>query len=173
MKELEWSEVAIEVEVMDMLAIEVEGWGDEIEEVENGYINNKKSENTVRIVGKPKSFKKHFVDGTSVKCTGNGCIHCSRGIKATTQYTVEVIDRTNGEVKILSGGNMIFGKLKEYANDPEWGDPREYDVRIKGVGEGKQRKYTVTANPNKTPLTDEEKNKVEEYRKKKYDEWNI
>lgn len=46
-------------------------------------------------------------------------------------------------------------------NDSNWGDPRQYDIKIKRTGEGKQTNYKLTANPNKKEIDTEIKNEYE------------
>ncbi len=53
----------------------------------------------------------------------------------------------------------IRTKIRELANDPEWGDPRNYDIKVKKEGEQMLTKYEVTPCKEKE-LTDEVKQKL-------------
>ncbi len=53
----------------------------------------------------------------------------------------------------------IRAKIRELANDPEWGDPRNYDIKVKKEGEQMLTKYEVTPCKEKE-LTDEVKQKL-------------
>ena len=35
-----------------------------------------------------------------------------------------------GKVKVLEGGNAIFNQIKSFAMDEDYGDPRDYDIKI-------------------------------------------
>jgi hypothetical protein len=52
-------------------------------------------------------------------------------------------------------------QIKTYATDPEYGDPTTYDIKIKKEGSGKETRYAVVPSPKTIPLTDEEKEAVE------------
>lgn len=64
-----------------------------------------------------------------------------------------VIDREDGKAKIYSGSAGIYKTIKEYAEMPEWGDPRTYDFRIERTEEPGRSYYRVTPIPNRDPLT--------------------
>ena len=74
---------------------------------------------------------------------------------------MKVIDRADNTVKVLECGKQIVKAIKGYAVDPDYGDPTAYDIKIKKEGIGRDTRYTVVAVPNKTPLTEEEKEMVE------------
>lgn len=144
-------------------------WGS-IPEVGTGnvdFMRLQSGTNRVRVVGRPSEIEVHWekgVDGSNKKviCLGSGCPICKAGHAPTVRYQVQVIDRTDNEVKILEGGKSIFNSIKAYAVDPEYGDPTKYDVKIQKEGSGRETRYTVMASPKKDPLTDEEQSKVEE-----------
>lgn len=50
----------------------------------------------------------------------------------------------------------IRTKIRELATDPEWGDPRNYDIKVKKEGEQLLTKYEVTPCKEKE-LSDEVK----------------
>jgi len=48
----------------------------------------------------------------------------------------------------------VIKSLDSYARDTEWGDPRNYDLVVSRVGEGKETEYLIKAQPPK-PLVAE------------------
>lgn len=87
--------------------------------------------------------------------------------KLKNKYIIHVIDRADGELKLLDAGAGIFEELKKYAMNPEYGDLREYDVTITRTGTGwKDTEYSVTPARSNVPRTSEE---IELYESKKID----
>lgn len=76
--------------------------------------------------------------------------------KVKQKYVIHVLDRETGEVKLLEKGNGLFKEIKKYAMNPEYGDPRQYDITITRTGSGLNTEYTVTPARQNTPLTEEE-----------------
>lgn len=122
--------------------------------------------NQVRVVGRPFQVDIHWekgLDGQNKKviCPNVGCPVCKAGHVPMARYQVIVIDRVDGKVKILEGGPRIFAAIKDYAMDPEYGDPSKYDLKVKKEGQGRETKYTVLASPNKSNLTADEQAAVD------------
>lgn len=87
--------------------------------------------------------------------------------KLKNKYIIHVLDRADGKVKLLDGGPGIFEALKELHAHKYHGDLRTYDVTIVRKGTDFQNtKYSVMANPEKTPLTEDE---IKLYESKKID----
>lgn len=125
------------------------------------YIKLQPGENRMRIVGLPYETEIHWEeteDGSKkrIVCLGVGCPICKAGHVPQKKYQVLVIDRTDNKLKILEGGNSIFKQIKDYAMDPDYGDPSKYDIKIKKEGSGRETRYTVVAAPKKSDLTSEE-----------------
>jgi len=119
----------------------------------------------MRVVSRPIELDIHWentVDGAKKKiiCTGGDCPICKAGHVPTKRFQTLVIDREDQQVKILEGGSSIFGQIKGYALDSDYGDPTKYDIKIKKEGSGRETKYTVVPSPNKTELTIEEREKI-------------
>lgn len=122
------------------------------------FIKLQPGDNRVRVVAKPVVVDIHWekgVDGSTKKvvCPGPGCPICKAGHTPQLRYQVLVIDRADGEVKVLEGGPRIFGAIRDYAMDPDYGDPTKYDLKIKKEGQGRETKYTVMAAPKQTELS--------------------
>lgn len=78
--------------------------------------------------------------------------------KLKSKYLIHVLDRADGQIKLLDKGKGVFEALKKYAMNPEYGDLRNYDVTITRTGTGwMDTEYSVTPARSNTPLTDEEK----------------
>lgn len=73
-----------------------------------------------------------------------------------------VIDRSDGFAKILQATGGVYKKIKKYAEMPEWGDPREFDLVIERTEEPGASYYSVEALPNKTPILHSEIEKGKE-----------
>lgn len=117
--------------------------------------------NQIRVVGKPYQVSIHWenaLDGTKRKivCLGANCPLCKKGKVPMQRFQVLAINRKTNKVEILEGGPKIFGEIKQYAVDPDYGDPTTYDFKIKKEGSGRETKYTVIAAPKKSNLTAEE-----------------
>lgn len=127
----------------------------------------KAGQNQVRLVSNPYECQVHWEDTTDgshrrIVCNGPGCLICKAGHTPQKRFQVLVIDRAEGDVKVLEGGNAIFNQIKTYAMDPDYGDPKNYDIKITKTGSGRDTRYSVVASPKQIPLTAEEQNKVNE-----------
>jgi hypothetical protein len=121
--------------------------------------------NQVRIVGLPYETEVHWEsanDGSKkrIVCLGVGCPICKAGHVPQKRFQVLVMDRADKKLKILEGGTSIFKQIREIAMDADYGDPSNYDLKIKKEGTGRETKYTVLASPNKSPITQEEQELV-------------
>jgi hypothetical protein len=77
-------------------------------------------------------------------------------------FHLVVIDRADGAAKILTVFASTYTKIQEYANNPEWGNPTNYDITVERTEEPGKNYFSVMALPNKTMLTDGELAKVTE-----------
>lgn len=121
--------------------------------------------NRVRIGSRPSKVYQHWeptLAGKQMKvtCIGNNCPICKLGHQPVARYQMKVLDKVivdQPEAKVLEIGNSIMRSIANCANDPEYGDPSNYDIRIQKEGVGKETKYSVLASPKQIPLTDAEK----------------
>lgn len=126
----------------------------------------KEGKNRLRIVSNPCQVSSHWEKDITGKihrviCNGtNTCPICQKGLKPQVRFQMNVIDRTDGQVKILECGRTIFDSIRKYAEDEDYGNPTQYDFNITKTGSGFETRYEVIAKPKKEPLTDEEKEKV-------------
>lgn len=64
--------------------------------------------------------------------------------------TVVVIDREDGEVKVLEiTQQSVIKGINAYAKNPDWGNPFSYDITVTKKGEGKKTRYGVQPSPKK------------------------
>lgn len=96
----------------------------------------------------PETRWTHWVPSIkrSVTCVGKGCPICeirkqqkANGEKQTysmvKKYALNVINRTTGNVEILDQGKTFFEDLRDLVFDN--GDLREYDIKVRRRGTGK------------------------------------
>ena len=83
--------------------------------------------------------------------------------KPTFSYVCNVIDRKDGQVKLMDLKTTIYKQIIDYAVNPEYGNPSDpeqgYDITIKKEKTGslpQNVKYTVMPSRNTVPLTEEE-----------------
>jgi len=78
------------------------------------------------------------------------------GTKKKENFAWVVIDRADGEAKAFRAGVSIFLKIKELAQNDDWGDPTGYDITITRTETNPANYYSVVASPNKSKLTKDE-----------------
>lgn len=72
-------------------------------------------------------------------------------------WAMGVLDFADDTVKILEITQVgIIDAITALATDPDWGNPKEYNLTVTRKGEGKDTKYTVTSAPHKE-LSDEQR----------------
>ncbi len=134
--------------------------------------------NRLRIVSQPSKVFidwERKVDGKNQKviCPGSGCPICETGAKAQVRYALLVLDKKNWtkeagygqegpKVKLLETGITVVRAIRDLAMSPLYGDPKGYDILIKKEGTGRETKYTVLADPDKTALTPDEQAAIED-----------
>lgn len=129
----------------------------------------------VRPVGRPVRFFKYFrMDGNRVRsaiCANPDACPVKAKYpdldKPRRRYAINIIDRTDGNIKILEAGPTVFqGFMAWYeqtGKSPGGKDGGDFGITVKGVG--RDTEYGVTFLETK-PLTAEEN---ELYNEKKYD----
>jgi hypothetical protein len=132
------------------------------------WLNLKEGSNKIRIVSNFVDYGVHSVkyEGKykSVVCVGkeNGCFYCAEKLPVKIQFLGWVIDRKDGEVKLLKIGWTIAEKLRNLKESEDYGfkDLPDYDIDIIRTGEGLDTEYDVIPARKSTELTEEEKEKV-------------
>lgn len=74
----------------------------------------------------------------------------------TTRYGWVVYNQDSKQAQILQQGPRFFKSIAGLAQDEEWGDPTNYDIKIKREGSSfNDTTYTVTPSANREPLDKE------------------
>lgn len=132
-----------------------------------GFMKLEPGVNQFRIVSGTYHFKKHMLkEGgkfSSEIHESVNCQYCLSGNKPKNRYAWIVIDRKDGEVKILEQGWQVYEQMLALAKDKEYGDLKTYDLKITKKGEGLDTNYQVVAVPSTIgkKITKEEQEKVE------------
>jgi len=128
------------------------------------WMKLKDGENKVRFVTESQAYGKHYVQAEKKNyvCIGEKCILCSQGVKKQTRFISWVIDREDGQIKLLEIGWQIFKQMGELSKSSEYGfkDLPPFDIIIKKKGEGLDTEYFIQPARKETKLTDEEKKEV-------------
>jgi hypothetical protein len=81
-------------------------------------------------------------------------------ITLRTQYGWLVWNQDQKMPQVWTQGVRFFKQIAALAQDEEWGDPIEYDIKLTRQGSDTSTTYTVTPSSNRTPLGDEAKEKI-------------
>lgn len=136
----------------------------------SGYMKLKVGQNKFRILsapaigyeywnldGKPvRSREEYTTMPTDIRAEDNG----NKKINHFWAFIVYNADEKKIEILEITQ-NSILSQLEDLINSEDWGDPREYTLTVKAVGEKLQRKYTVVPSP-KASLPDAVKIMYEE-----------
>jgi len=91
-------------------------------------------------------------------------LHSEYGIEGTRKFIMNVIDRSDGKLKIYEGPKTVFEAFAEWANEAEVEEPGGkdgIDFIISVKGDGFDRRYTVIPK-SPTPFSAEEKKMITE-----------
>jgi hypothetical protein len=135
----------------------------------SGFMTLQQGENVIRIVSQFEVLGKHSFQNEKGKwesqiCIGKekGCIYCRALNKVSVKYLGWVIDRKDGQVKLLEIGHTIFKQIGQLQEDPDYAFDTvpAYNVKIRRTGEKLNTEYQVIASPKVSELTAEETEKV-------------
>jgi len=141
---------------------EIEDWNDVDVKTGSSYMKLEQGNNVVRIITQPYVFTVCWIkdpQGVPRKVRSAlvpGCPLVKRGEKLQKRWYVGVINRKTAKAEILEISSQIISALKDLASDPDWGNPKGYDVDVRRGTPNSQPLYRVIAKPAK-PLTDDEK----------------
>lgn len=79
----------------------------------------------------------------------------------STRYAWVVYNMTEDAAQIFSQSARFFSNLAVLANDDEYGDPTEYNIKVTRNGTDTNTTYTIVASPKKAPLTADQRDAVE------------
>lgn len=72
--------------------------------------------------------------------------------KTSTKYAWLVYNHDESKTQIYQAGSTIYNGLNDLIQDSDWGDPKDYDVKVTRTGTGKETKYAIVASPKSLPL---------------------
>ena len=137
-----------------------------------GYMKLKEGDNRVRLLTIFEDYGSHYIrkQNKSYICIGkdNHCWFCEKGLVPRVRYIGYVIDRVDGQIKLLQIGWKIYSQIGKYSKDPEYKFDviPEYDININRVGVDKNTEYTVIPARKNKPLTEKEMELITEKIKK-------
>ena len=130
-------------------------------EAESSWLRLEEGTTVIRILSHVYHFQNHYLPDQkkSVDCTGNiaTCQWCQKGNKPRSRWAYYVLNRNTGDVKVFEMGWQIFGSILALAKDKDYGDPRNYDLKITRKGTGRDTEYTVIPGKAAKLTEDEEK----------------
>lgn len=137
---------------------------------DGGWMKLEEGDNKVRIVElNYADYGSHYLPSKkkSYACIGKekGCPLCEKGDKPSVRYITWVIDRMDGQFKRMEFGYSIAKQLETFANNDDYGIDESgfpYDITINRKGSGLDTEYTVLPSRKDSPLTEEEKEKIDE-----------
>lgn len=68
-------------------------------------------------------------------------------------YCWAVIDRSDGKARIFQATAGVYKNIKKYDQDPDWGNPKDYDIKITRTEEPGASYYAVVPLSNRDQLT--------------------
>lgn len=77
------------------------------------------------------------------------------GTSSQARYYIKVLDRSDGQIKVLDIGTQIFKQIVDLHLDDEWGHSKHYDITIKKGAKGDNPLYSVIPGVKK-PLSEDE-----------------
>lgn len=75
--------------------------------------------------------------------------------KVSTKYAWVVWNIEKKTAQVFQQSATFFKNLANYAKDPEYGDPTEYDIKVTREGTGTDTVYHITPGRNSYKLDDE------------------
>lgn len=127
------------------------------------YFKPKQGENRIRILASPILGNVGWVNGPDGKrkAIRKPMEDSFEGINLLDEgkiqhfWALPIWNYDEGRIQVWEmTQSTVQTSLKEYSQDPDWGDPLEYDITIKKTGEQLDTKYSVIAKP-KSPLSTE------------------
>lgn len=96
-------------------------------------------------------------DGDSFKVRFYGDVYVFLDTYGNTRWGNAVWNYGEDKAQAYSYTKTIVNRVKELEEDEDWGDVREYDVKVSRKGSTKEdTEYSLTPNPSKKSLTKEQ-----------------
>jgi hypothetical protein len=126
------------------------------------YMKLKPGDNTVRLVGNHVKFRRHWQPFTERVISHDSYRDedpaWQAGFYPRETFAIHIIDRADGELKILEKGRSLFKQFAQYKNvndiNPAGKDGTDWVIKVEGSG--LQTKYSATAKAKAAPFTEEE-----------------
>jgi len=131
----------------------------------------KDKQKVFRPIGKPVTFYKFFIAGKAGnkslvvdpeykdKAAAMLSAHAGQEFSPSRRFAIHVIDREDGEIKILEQGTMVFNAFADWSQASGGTAPGHgsagFDWAVTATGDGKARRYR-TVPVKQTPLTKDE-----------------
>lgn len=119
----------------------------------NNFKNIKSGSGDILKLEDGKSYKLRFIGEPYVYETeykGNPSI----------RFALTVYYQAENKAKIVMLPKTAVGQIYDLIENPDWGDPEDYDITVIKTGQEKETKYSIAPSPKK-PLEKDKKAEVE------------
>lgn len=97
-------------------------------------------------------------DGDNFKVRFVGEVFVFKDSYGNTRWGNVVWNYDEDKAQAYGYTKTIVNRVQELENDPDWGDVREYDVKVSRKGSTKEdTEYSLTPSPKSVPLTKDQK----------------
>jgi len=119
-------------------------------------------DNKVRIVSEAEMKLTHYDPEEKRSFTVDSMEDLFNEQKPKKKYLMYVIDRADGDIKLLEVGVSVVKQIKEFAKSEDYSFEvlPEYDITIKKTGQKMETRYSVMPARENTELTEEEQAKI-------------
>ncbi len=130
--------------------------------VSGGYTKIQQGDNQMRILSSPLMVWVIWVNGKSIRLPydpdNKPALPEGDNPSVKHAWLLIVYNYATSAIEVFELDKMtLINPLLTYANDPDWGHPKGYDIVIKKTGSGREgTKYSLIAKPAK-PVSDEVK----------------
>nr|BDD46199.1 hypothetical protein 33 [bacterium] len=119
------------------------------------FMRLEQGRNVVRVMGNPLQFFINWVETSEGKRKVNSPVSSPEllqrlddaGFKRKPRWIIKVLDRNDGQFKLLEIGPQIYNGIRQLVNDPDWGKVTSYDLVITRGKPGQQPLYSVSPRP--------------------------
>lgn len=157
------------------MAEEEEFIAPEIPKSKSSFMNFVKGENKFRVLGSPVVGQEYWQEKDDKKVPvrlkpTDKIDHREEGaMDAKYFWAMPVWNYEENDLQVLQvTQKSVLKKIKLYADNEKWGNPRGYDLVVTKTGEAKQTRYETIAEPH-SDLTDEIKERWEDVKKAGFD----
>jgi hypothetical protein len=134
----------------------------------SGFMKLEQGDNRLRIMSPTAEYPKHFIkDGYKGACIGsdNKCPGCVAGDKPNIKFMCWVLDRRDGQLKLLELSYGVMKSIAKLQEDIDWAFddvPMPYDLNIKVDKNSKSPKdyYTVIGSPRRENVSEAEAKEI-------------